>query len=253
MYLCLIDYDKTLINDNNEISNVTKSLINDYINSNNKFCIISTELYDNLKTFVNKYNLNIDFASISSSSYFINNIEVINNIKKEFIIDLENKFKNEIYTAYGYGLTNYIFKYQDRLKNMYPTNYNLKILNDFNSYFLAINIDISKEIEDFIINNNYHFDLIGKDKNREFLLIKPVKFDKSDIYNILINTYKNKKTIGIGNSYSDYDFIKYCDIKIAMKNSDLKLIESASYVTDFDNNNDGALLKLNDICHFKKV
>ena len=96
-----------------------------------------------------------------------------------------------------------------------------------------------------------YYTLIGKDKNRAFYNIKSAKITKESAYDIIIDYYKNKKTIGIADSYSDLGLLNKCDIKLAMKNSDNKLKECINNITKYSNNEDGLYYALNDICHLQ--
>ena len=68
-------------------------------------------------------------------------------------------------------------------------------------------------------------------------------------YNILTNIYKDYKTIGITDSYSDYEMIKNCDIKVAMINGEDEIKEISDIITEYDNNSFGAIRILKKICH----
>ena len=66
--------------------------------------------------------------------------------------------------------------------------------------------------------------------------------DKWYAIEFLINKLHIDKTevIAIGDNVNDRKMIKHAGLGIAMKNSTPKITEIADYVTDFDNNNDGA-------------
>ncbi len=71
--------------------------------------------------------------------------------------------------------------------------------------------------------------------------------DKIDIYYYLEDYLKDKKIIGISDSYTDIPILDKCDIKIAMKNGD-EIIKNKYEITKYDVNNNGALIALKDIC-----
>ena len=247
-YLCISDYEGTLINTNRTISNLTIEYINNFV-KNNSFIIVSEASFKELNEFVNKYKLNVDYFSISEAIFKINNKVFYIYLKNEKLSKLIEKFDDYIYTAYS---NDNVYKYQERLFNLYPNDY--KISADFiYSTFLNISIDIKIDSEfiDYLNENNLYYTLIGKDKNRAFYNIKSAKITKESAYDIIIDYYKNKKTIGIADSYSDLGLLNKCDIKLAMKNSDNKLKECINNITKYSNNEDGLYYALNDICHLQ--
>ena len=246
MYLCISDFDKTLINDNNSISDYTKNTINKFVKNNN-FIIVSESSFDELLEFKNKYDLDIDLMSSSTGILLINNKVIKNEIDSKKINTIITLFKDYIYTAYNDKI---VYSFQERLINLYPKNYIEN--NKFeSSSFINIAIDINKNDDfiNFLNSNDLVYILIGKDKNRAFYNVKNADFNKTNAYNILKDYYKNKKTIGFSDSYSDFKLLSSLDIKVAMKNGDDLIKKSCDYITEYDNNNDGVAIFLNNICH----
>lgn len=244
-YLCISDFDGTLIKKDKSISNYTKEIIDLFTKTNN-LIIISNSSFDELKSFKNKYNLNIDLFSISDLKLLINNEEKNYIIEAKKINILITLFKDYIYTAYNDKI---VYNFQERLINIYPKNYKLDYKFD-DSSFINIAIDINKK-DDFICflgANDMSYDVIGEDKNRAFYNIKMI--NKSKAFDLILSYYENKKTIGFSDSYSDFNIINKCDIKVAMENADDYLKNSVDYITS-SNDNDGVALFLNNICHLK--
>ena len=247
-YLCISDFEGTLIKKDGSISLNTINIINEFIN-NNKFIIISESSINELFNFINKYNLNVDIASVSDGIIYINNKEIKNELEAKIINNIINKFNEDIYTAYTNDI---IYNYQERLINLYPKDYKISNLFNSSSYInIVININKNDDFLDFLNNNNLSYRLIGKDKNRAFYNIKKSFNNKLDIYNYVINYYKNYKTIGISDSYNDIDLLNKCDIAYAMKNSDELLKNNIKNITLDTNEKDGVATTLNDICHLK--
>lgn len=249
-YLCLMDFDNTL-NTNNEFDLETKNLLNSYLKIN-KLCIISESSYNELYEFINKLNIKCDLYSTSDMKYNINGNIYESSFNNKILKEIINKFDDSIYTLYLKSCNQYyVYKYQERLELLYPKGY--KILNDIsdniNFIVLALNINYKDEIIKFININDLFYDILGEDKNRILIRIKKDNFNKKDAYNLLINNYKNYKTLGVTDSYFDYEMIKSCDIKIAMINGDNKIKEIADYITEYDNNSFGAIKILKKICH----
>ena len=249
-YLCLMDFDNTL-NTNNEFDLETKNLLNSYL-KNNKLCIISESSYNELYEFINKLNIKCDLYSTSDMKYNINGNIYESSFNNNILDEIINKFDDSIYTLYLKSNNQYyVYKYQERLELLYPKGY--KMLNDIsdniNFIVVALNINYKDEFIKYININNLFYDILGEDKNRILIRIKKDNFNKNDAYNLLINNYKNYITLGITDSYFDYEMIKNCDIKIAMINGDNKIKEIADYITEYDNNSFGAIKILKKICH----
>ena len=246
-YLCISDFEGTLLKTDKTISEYTIKIINEFI-KNNSFIILSESSINELIEFKNKYNLNVDIASSSEGIFIIDNKEIKYELNKDDINNLIILFKDSIYTAYT---NDTIYNYQERLLSIYPKEY--KISDNFeSSTYLNIAIDINKdnEFKSFLEANDLSYILIGKDKNRAFYNIKNKIKDKESCYEIIINYYNNKKTIGIADSYSDLSLLNKCDISVAMKNAKDELKNNTKYITDYTNNEDGLARFLNDICHF---
>ena len=246
-YLCISDYEGTLIKNDNTISDYTTSIINKFIIDNN-FIIVSESSFNELIDFKNKYNLNIDLISTNDGILLINNKIIKYEIDLNILSNLFNIFKSDIYTAYN---DKYIYNYQDRLKIMYPKDYIITDKFISSTYInIAINILKNDEFISFLKENELSYKLIGKDKNRAFYNIKKIDINKDNAFNVIKEYYKNKKTIGFADSYSDFKLLSNLDIKIAMKNSDNLLKEKCDYITNYSNDEDGLAKFLDNICHF---
>ena len=244
-YLCISDFDGTLIKKDKTISNYTKEIIDLFTKSNN-FIIISSSSFDELLSFKNQYDLNIDLFSISDCKLSINNQLYTYQIESKKINILITLFKDYIYTAYN---DKTIYNYQERLQFIYPKKYIISDKFEDSSFInIAININKKDDFLSFLEANELYADLIGEDKNRAFFSVKMV--NKSKAYDIIINYYENKKTIGFSDSYSDFNIINKCDIKVAMENADDNLKQNSDYITS-SNNEDGVAKILDNICHLK--
>lgn len=246
MYTILSDLDGTLLTDDNKILDEDLILLKEIIKKNN-FCIISNSSYHQLLEIKNEYNLDIDLISYTSNIALIDGKIIKNEINKNIANLILNEFNESIYTAYSEKLNKcLIYNYIERLDSFYP-KCEREIINKFNSNIEQLFIAIKKETKDliinFIIDNNLSYTLLGEDKNRALFMIYDNKLKKDQIINILKKAYNNK-IIGISNSYYDIDFISLSDIKIAMKNSDIKLKHSCDIITEFDNNNGGAIKEI---------
>ncbi len=242
-YLCISDFDGTLIKGDKTISLISLDIINKFIKENS-FIIISNSSLNELLEFKNKYDLKIDLFSISDCKLFINNQLIEYKIEARKINTLITLFKDYIYTAYNDKI---IYNFQERLSVLYPKNYELKDkFDDSSSINIAIDIAKKDDLQSFLLANELYADLIGEDKNRAFFSVKMV--NKEMAFDIIKKYYENKKTIGFSDSYSDFNIINKCDIKVAVENADNDLKKIANYITK-SNNEDGVAIFLNNFCH----
>lgn len=251
-YLIFADYDDTLaVNKNLSIKTINGIL---EITKNNKLCILSFSSFDDIFNILNQNKINCDFFSFSSNKGIINNELIINNISFEKINELFNKFNPFIYTFYAQNEEKtYIKNYQERLAIMYPKkNQELidKLDKDVESAFFAISIEESINFNETVNNLGLEVNVIACDKFRELAIIKKNNLKKADIVNHCKMIYPNYKTIGIADSYDDFEFIKHCDIKIAMKNGDLKLKKECDITTSDTCSNDGCITTLLNITRY---
>ncbi len=240
MILALVDLDNTLTTSNGLILEETIKDINEF-NKKNKLVIISTSYFNEIDNLLKKYGLEIDFYSISNNIGLIDNEIYKGNIN--LLNELIDKFDDAIYTLWSNDINNtYVYKYQDRLAFFYPKG-NLIKLDSFNvnlpNIFVAISNDNIDSFINYINNNELNYNIIAKDLKRHIIRISPKNYSEFDFYKFIINKYKNYKIIGIGDSSSNLDFINLCNLKVAMKNSELE--EKLEIKTPLDNNSNGAL------------
>ncbi len=240
MYLALVDLDNTLTMSNGIILDETINDINKF-NKENKLIIISTSYYNQIDDLLKKYGIKTDFYSISNNIGFIDNKLFIGSIN--ILDDLISKFDDDIYTLWSNDINNtYVYKYQDRLQFFYPKGNLIKLETfDINlpNIFIAISNDNIDNFINYINNNKLNYNIIAKDSKRHIIRIAPKGYSEFDFYKFIINEYKDYKTVGIGDSSSNLDFINLCDIKVAIKNSELE--SKLEIKTPLDNNSNGAL------------
>ncbi len=242
MYLALVDLDNTLTTNEGIILNETIKDIIEF-NKNNKLIIISTSYFNDINNILIKNNIKIDFYSISNNIGFIDNSFFKGAIKPSLLNSLLNNFDNDIYTLWSNDINNtYVYKYQDRLAFFYPKGNLIKIdkfNNDQANIFVAIANENIDNFINYINDNNLYYVITAKDSKRHIIRIAPKNYSELDFYEFIINKYKDYKTIGIGDSISNLDFINLCDIKVAMKNSELE--KELKIKTPQNNNSNGAL------------
>lgn len=242
-YFCFCDYESTLTGENNKISSTSIDKMKIFLKSN-KICIISYASYFDLKDIQAKYALGVDFYSMSHSYGIIDNQVVSQPLDTSFFSDFLSKYDSIIYTAYMTNLNNvYIYKYQERLEFLYPKG-TRSIIDYLDCKILNITIAVNKpNTESFytdLVKNNVSYTILASDLKRDIIFIaKPTT--KKEMVQQLINSHSGYTTVGIGDSYSDYEFISLCEVQIAMQNADLKLKELCRYTTKLDNTKDGCI------------
>lgn len=253
-YSILLDYDGTLINNKGTIDSNDVILLKEIIDKNH-ICVVSSTNYTGLKEFKKKYDINIDIVSTSSGVAEINNKLITNMIPKALINSLLTEFEDIIYTAFGESLDkSFIFKYKERLDLLYPRKERIidTVLSfDLTSITFALSIYKSNEFIEKIDDLGLGYAIISKDKNRIILNIFRNSMSKADAYYLVKNEYNDKKIIGVSDSYYDIDMISKCDIKVAMLNSDQELKSISDYITEYTNNEGGAIKLLYNICHLQ--
>lgn len=254
MYSILCDYDGTLIKDDGQIDTKYLPMLQDICNNNHLF-LLSSSSYNELLNFKNKYSLKLNIFSLSSNICLIDGEMIVNKISKNIINTLIKMFNRHIYTAYSESENDVvIFRYQERLEAFYPKGNRIIetiIHDDRPSITFAIANEISESFYKKIQLLRLGYQILGKDKNRELVTIYQKHISKSDGYYYIKNKYPEDKIISISDSIFDYDMFIKSDIKIAMRNADLELKNRSQIITQYDNNDSGAIRALYNICHLK--
>lgn len=248
MYTLVYDYDGTFKNPNGLSKEAIEKLKTFLKNPNNRILIISEAPIEEIMSYTSKLDLRIDIFSMGSLSFLYDNKLRHNLLDKDLIKDINDKFKDDIYTAYGEGIDiNYIYSYQERLKMIYPKNYSTKYV-DLSYYIIAIKTEFKDKLIDYITSNNIAYDMLGTDPNRTLIRLKKYQYNKKDAVLEYKKESPNNILIGFSDSSYDLPFLSECNVIVAMKTADWHLKSKADYITEYDCNNDGAILILDDIC-----
>lgn len=250
-YLIFSDLANTLCNNFLEFSLKQIEKINNLITNDCKLIILTEEPFESLDKIIKANNIGCDYYSASSLIGFINNNIIDNKIELDSIKFIFEKYKKSIYTScLMYKNNNNVINHLDRLESFYPSNY--EIINNPilppSEVLIAIDNNNIESLKEDIERLSLKYIIIGSDLKRTIIKIAKITPTKEAILKSLIDNYPHKKTIGIGDSYCDYSFIKHCDIKISVGN-DKKL----NSLCDYNYQIDELIDKLYDICHFKKV
>ena len=251
-YLIFSDLANTLSDNSLIFSNQQITRINNLINDDIKLIILTEEPFSSLHKIITDNFLKCDYFSTSSLIGSIDGKIISNVIPLDSIKFIFEKYKTNIYTScLMYKDHNNVINHLDRLESIYPSSY--EIINNPITPPTEVLIAIDNQVLKNFINDiemlSIKYSMIGSDLKRSILRLAKTTPTKEAILKKLINHFKSKKTIGIGDSYCDYDFIKYCDIKIAIKSHDERLTKLCDYTTTSYE----VIDLLNNICHLKKV
>lgn len=247
-YIFISDFENTLTNTRGILTTKT---INDIKKLNNKLFIITYSTYDEISNIIRKNSLNCDFFSIISQMGMINNKLESNKINHKILNTIIDEFSDYIYTAYTTDpLYSIVINFQERLTTLYPKNFlEVEVLEkDVANIIIAINHPHHTSLYEALEYNNLSYKILASDSKRDIVLISKTTYSKADIAKMIKKTYNSYSTVGIGDSESDFEFIRHCDIKLAMKNADEELKKLCDKTTELDCDNNGCmyeLLKLN--------
>lgn len=194
----VVDYDRTLFINNDDVLNNINS-INKFRENGNIFIIATGRTYNSLKKEIDKYNIEYDYLILNHGSLVI---------KK----DKSTLFHYKIDRNILFDITNYLSKYKP--KSVMYSYYTEDTSNINNPDISKITIGFQKDIETFkkvmmdvvkkynnklniYFTQNYEIEIISKETNKSKaidLLMKKVNFKKENIYTI-------------GDSYTDIEMI----------------------------------------------
>ncbi len=245
-YTAICDFDGTLTGKTGRLEESTILKIKDFT-KNNKLCIASYNENSKLEEILKEYSISCDYYSFSSAIGYINNTYWYFPLSLTKINSLLKQMSSYIYTAYASFFNQvYIINYQSRLELFYPKG-NRNIVDTIDTSITSITLAINKEgLSTFYAlakENELQYQTIASDKNRDILVISSMP-TKKEIISYIKKAYPNHMTIGIGDSSIDYEFIKHCDIKIAMLNAEENLKKLCDKTTDLPNTEDGCMTEL---------
>lgn len=248
MNLVFTDFEGTL-KCNRKLSLLEIKTLNDFLMCN-KIIILTDSKISEVKEYVDTYTQKIDIFSTLEGIYYQDGKQKSHLISKYIIETINESFKDDIHTAYGEGNEGgFVYKYHDILKSLYPDTQ--KRLHNLSYYVIAIKIDKKIDLLDFIKKAGLSSEIIGEDAKYSLIKIKNNFIKKVEVVKYYKNKYPNHKTIGVGDSIVDFEFINQCDIKVAMNNASEALKEKVDIVTYKTNNEAGLIYFLDDICKLK--
>ncbi len=228
-----LDYEKTLSNDQNQISDFT---------------------LNTLKALAKLHTITILTASPLqeiTQKIHIPELRIVSTLENACLHQgrltfdtLDYKLLNPvledeaIYTAYTIGGETYVFNYRERLKNFYPNRYlKLKQQLNLNPSFLilAVKNEAFSRIKTDL--KSYTLEVLATDKNRTLCKVTSAPSTKES----WLLKLKKSPAIGIGDSLEDFNFIQHCEVKVAMKNAPSSLKVLCENETLSTNQGDGVI------------
>lgn len=195
----VVDYDRTLFVNNNDMLNNIKA-INNFRSKGNIFVIATGRTYSSLKKEINKHKIQYDYLILNHGALVIKNDNTAlfhYKIDKSILLDVNDyltklKAKNIFYSYYledtndinNPDISKLTAKFSSNLDNFKEI-----IMNIIKKYNNALNIYFTQ---------NFEIEIISKDTNKSQalnLLMKKANFKKENIYTI-------------GDSYNDIEMIK---------------------------------------------
>lgn len=228
-----LDLEKTLLNNQNNLSKEAYTILENLSKKERIFILTTSPLYQT-KVLWPIQNLTV-VSTLENKTYQNGTIESMP-MEIELASLLDNPYLYTIYTIIGD--TCYIHKYQERLKPFYPSNIiGLWPKDTPTICFLVIAVwkEGLKDITSML--SSYSLEVLAEDAKKVLLKVTTTPSTKET----WLKKLKESPSIGIGDSLKDYDFIKHCDIQVAMQNGETELKELCSHITKYSNQEAGAL------------
>lgn len=246
-YLALCDFDGTLSDDSGKISASTNGMIRQFTQKH-KLCILSYSDFFRLEEIWRQGGQSFDFFSFHSSMGYIQGELIFGKLDTERINALLLQLGQWLYTAYATDKDAvYIFRFRSRLELIYPKGKRIEVSTlkqEVSSLTLAIDTGGLFSFYRFAEENDLTYTVLATDSHRQIIKISPKGYTKEDMLYRLKTLYPGYTTVGIGDSDTDYEYIRHCDIKIAMRNASASLIDKCDYTTKEDNLHDGCIKEL---------
>lgn len=229
-----LDFENTLLNEKKKPSDSSIRILTQ-LTQNHMVTVLTTSSIQEVTNLFPIPSLRIvstlENKLYEKNTYFYTPIQ---NIDWQALLSLPH-----IYTLYGVEQdTAYILKYQERMKHFYPAH-KFQICTSLPTTIAAFILAIYKEGIDEVKNilKDYRFEILASDHKKTLFLVSAEDASKE----AWLLRLKKSPAIGIGDSLSDYSFIKHCEVQVSMKNGEPELKDKCSYQTSKTNQEDGAL------------
>lgn len=228
-----LDFENTLLNDQNLLNKKDKIKLNALAQKYQITILTQSTLSEVDQILQNK---DIKIVSVLENKMKYKNKEFTHFLPLEQCNKiLKNPF---LYTAYTIDQITLIYRYQYRLRFFYP-NHTFKLISHLKQpvSFLWVSIYNEGLKELYKQGQGLFIEVLFQDATKTTVKITADPSTKKD----WLLKIKKSPAIAIGDSISDYEFMKYCEIPVAMKNADQDLKEQCPYQTQLTNAQAGAI------------
>lgn len=266
--LIVLDLDGTLLNNNSEVSEYSKKCLNEYERLGHMVVLASQKNYGEMNSLHTSLNLHSPIICEGGSELYFYNDSISDIVMSIDIDTLKEIFKENfdyiISAFYHYKTNLFIHKRLDILTPLYGINSTTVIhKNNFlnmdliypNMIFMVIDVNHD---QDFLKNMEKYKEYIelttlGKDLTHAlyYMNIKHVNKAYATLELMMHTNYKLKDLIAVGDSLKDRNLLKLPADTCAMINGEDEAKEVAKYISEFDNNNDGAVRFVNKILNIE--
>jgi len=264
MKLIVIDLDNTLLKSDGSVSEYSKNCLQKYEDLGHLVVLASQKNYGEMKIIHDSLGLKSPMICEGGSElyYFNESIEdVVMSIDINVLRDIFTENYDYIVSAFYHYKTNlFLHKRMDIITPLYGINATTKIHeNDFlkmdllypNMIFTVID---KKNNEIFLENIKKYKDYIeltplGADLSYALYYINIKNVDKAYATIEVMLKYKISRDdlIAVGDSIKDVKLLKMHGETVCMLNGETEAKEVSKYISDYDNNNDGACKAINKI------
>ncbi len=268
MKLIVIDLDNTLLKSDGSVSDYSKNCLQKYEELGHLVVLASQKNFGEMKIIHDDLGLKSPIICEGGSElyYFNDKIEdVVMSIDKNVLRDIFSENYDYIVSAFYHYKTNlYLHKRLDIITPLYGINSTTKIHeNDFltmdlmypNMIFTVID---KKNNDKFLENMKKYDDYIdltplGADLTHAIYYINIKNVNKAYASLEIMFKYNITKDnlIAVGDSIKDEKLLKMHGETVAMINGEKEAKEAAKYISEFDNNNDGAVKSINKILNIE--
>ncbi len=256
--MIVIDLDGTLLTKENLIPSTTIDYLNSLITKGHIIVLASGRPYRSIMNFAKNFPANLPI--ISENGAFIGSLDkslstIIKSFKKDVFLKLftENKeiINNAFYSVFDYA---YIYNYTPKLNGFYHIDKDTKVIEKSydeiedllppNGILFIIKSEFRNKFEEYIDDNfsgSIKYRCMGYDTKNAVYEVSQSVISKAYAIEKLLKHYdlSNYDLIAIGDGENDIDMLKIAKVSVAMKNASNIVKQNASFITEYDNNNEG--------------
>lgn len=247
--LVAVDIDGTLIDDNHNISKNTIDIIRRLKEKGTEISLVTGRAHISAQKIMNQIGINLPIISHNGGKVALESGKIITNEK--FPISLVEKVleygeKNKRYMKIYIDDLFYVnfdneatrrFSKEHNIDYKLVRNFSMEIIEDINLLIIYYDREISKED----LGKFGHLDLEITTSMPRVIEFIPKGISKASGLKELKKhlDIKKENILAIGNGFNDLSMLEFAGTGIAMKNSDLLLLNNFKNVSEFSNNEEG--------------